>query len=181
MTNRFARRRRVRWFVTKRGLQAQVPLDCAPTDSARIAYLTKAQIHFEILAIGIRNIAAEATGERRVGSLDAMSPKVIAHKAPDPILPTASRWQHQYPTPARSQRRSLGRASGPSRRRALSFRGSRVLPASRAPRTPTVSRRPGSPFLARWSCPHNPRLWGRAVGSGIHPLGGHHRSCVAQA
>jgi hypothetical protein len=41
--------------------------------SARIAYLTKAQIHFEILAIGIRNIAAEATGERRVGSLARLS------------------------------------------------------------------------------------------------------------
>ncbi len=52
----------------KRRLRAQVPLGCAPAGSARIAYLTKAQIQFKLLAIGgIRNLAPEATGERRVG------------------------------------------------------------------------------------------------------------------
>ena len=51
--------------LTKRGLQAQAPLGCAPTGSARIADLTKAQIQFKLLALGIRNLAPEATGERR--------------------------------------------------------------------------------------------------------------------
>jgi hypothetical protein len=35
--------------------------------SARVAYLTKAQIQFKLLALEIRKRAPEATGERRVG------------------------------------------------------------------------------------------------------------------
>jgi hypothetical protein len=56
MTNRFARRWRVRWFLTKCGLAG---LDAVGLSkgSAHVAYRTKAQIQFKLLTLEIRKRA----------------------------------------------------------------------------------------------------------------------------
>jgi hypothetical protein len=67
----------------KTGLLSSGAVRLCARGSARIAYLPKAQIQFKLLAIGIRHVAAEATGERRVG-VESKSQKAIARTAVDP-------------------------------------------------------------------------------------------------